>query len=52
MSGYAIVVLLMQNNALRGMSLTDNNQDSSGLLAPPQAARYLGVKERTIYLWV
>ena len=51
MSGYAIVVLLMQSNALRGMSLTDNNQDSSGLLAPPQAARYLGVKERTIYLW-
>ena len=31
--------------------MTRDNQDSSGLMAPPQAARYLGVKERTIYLW-
>ena len=31
--------------------MTRDNQDSSDLMAPPQAARYLGVKERTIYLW-
>jgi len=31
--------------------LTNDNQDSSELMAPPQAARYLGVKERTIYFW-
>ena len=31
--------------------MTNDNQDSSELMAPPQAARYLGVKERTIYFW-
>ena len=48
---YAIILFDTAEHCVEANKLTNENQDSATLMAPPQAARYLGVKERTIYLW-
>jgi excisionase family DNA binding protein len=50
-SVYVTIVLVVAIRCIEVIKLTDENQDSLELMMPAQVARYLGIKERTVYLW-